>query len=403
MTAGPTRLCAHFGECGGCKAQNVPYPEQVARKEAALAELFREFWDGPVPVEPSPVQWHYRNKVDPSFARKQYDEKPPDDFERETVLGYKRAGRWFWPLDVRECLIGPEGMGAFLDAVREWARGAGLAAFDGRTGRGILRALLLREGKRTGERMAVLITRDGDFDRDGFVRIAREVFGAHSVYRGIYRGLADVAEAEELDLLWGAPAIAERLDVPDGAGVRGLTFRISPMSFFQTNTLAAERLYGRIRAWAAGARPRTLYDLYGGAGGIAFACADLADQIWSVESVAAASADGRENAVANGIQNVTFITEKVKNYLLDTLRALDAPLSGHAAVVDPPRAGMHPKALKRLIALRPEHLLYVSCNPKILAREMPEFLKHYRLTGMEAVDLFPHTPHVEVLARLVPA
>jgi 23S rRNA (uracil1939-C5)-methyltransferase len=393
-----SRLCLHFGECGGCRTQDVPYEIQVREKQDALQELFAPHWAGDIPVTPSPLVWHYRNKVDPAFARKRYEEKPPDGFDRETVLGYKKRGQWYWPLDIQECRIGPEGLGAFMGAVRDWARSDRLKAFDDRTGEGILRGLLVREGKRTGERMAVLITRDGLIDGDGFARIAREVFGAHSVYRGYYRGLADVSECEELELLAGAEYIHERLDVPDGEGARPLTFRISPMSFFQTNTLAAEKLYGHIREWVRAVAPTRLYDLYGGAGGIAFACCDLVDFVYSVESVLPASEDGRVNAVTNGIANVTFITSKVKNYLLDCTREMEAFPEGAAAIVDPPRAGMHPKALKRLLALRPEHLLYVSCNPKLLVREMPEILKYYRLNAMRAVDLFPHTPHVEALA-----
>ena len=392
------RLCIHFGDCGGCRTQDVPYEQQVRDKQTALRELFATHWAGEIAVTPSPIVWHYRNKVDPAFARKRYEEKPPEGFDRETVLGYKKRGQWYWPLDITECRIGPEGLGALMGAVREWARSNQHKAYDDRTGEGVLRGLLVREAKRTGERMAVLITRDGPIDAPGFVRAARDVFGAHSVYRGYYRGLADVSECEELELLDGAEHINERLDVPDGTGMRPLTFRISPMSFFQTNTLAAEKLYGHIRDWVKRVDPARLYDLYGGAGGIAFSCSDLVDFVYSVENVAPASEDGRVNAAANGIGNVTFITDKVKNFLLDRTREMDTFPERTAAVVDPPRAGLHPKALKRLLALRPEHLLYVSCNPKLLAREMPEILKYYRLEEMRAVDLFPHTPHVEALA-----
>ncbi len=395
--------CIHFGECGGCKTQDVPYPQQVREKEAMLGELFAPFHPGPVPVAPSPQVWHYRNKVDPAFARKRYDEKPPDDFDRETVIGFKKRGRWFWPLDIQACHIAPEGLGALLEAVRAWYRREGLQAFDDRKDAGILRALLVREGKQSGERMVVLITRDGTFDKAGFVALCRETFGADSVYRGIYRGLADVAEAEELELLWGKATIDERLYVHGDGGVRELVFRISPMSFFQTNTLAAQQLYSMIRAWAKQTGGGMLYDLYGGAGGIALSCADLFGHVWSVENVAEASADGRVNAQRNEIANVTFITEKVKNYLRYMILDNEGFPEHSAAVVDPPRAGLHPKALKRLIALRPAYLLYVSCNPKLLAQEMPQLLKQYQLTDLRAIDMFPHTPHVEVLASFIPA
>ena len=113
-------LCPHFGECGGCAFQDVPYEEQLVRKEAQLRTLFDAFWDGAIPVAPSPAIWHYRNKVDFSFGRKRYPEPPPKGFERETVVGFRRKGKWYWPLDIAECRIGPEGTSSLLDGVRAW-------------------------------------------------------------------------------------------------------------------------------------------------------------------------------------------------------------------------------------------------------------------------------------------
>lgn len=356
--------CPYFGECGGCQTQNLPYAEQLERKSALLRACFADFWDRPIPVAASPVCWHYRNKVDPAFAPKQYPEAPPKDFERETVLGYKRKGRWFWPIEVETCLIAPEGLSELMRAVRAWYRAAGLRAFDSRTGTGFLQCLLVRDAKRTGERMVMLITRPGPFDAEPFVRAVREAFAPTSIYRGIRVGTSDVALADEVELLYGAPEIIERLHIPDGEETRELQFRISPFSFFQTNTLATEHLYGLARAWVKARAPRILYDLYGGMGGIAFSCSDLVDHVWSVEEVASASEDGRHNASVNGVDNVDFLTEKVEAYLkrvvMEGRDEADA-----AVIVDPPRAGMHPKALKRLVEWGPPHVLYVSCNPKI--------------------------------------
>jgi len=387
--------CPHFGECGGCRMQDAPYPEQVARKASTLETLFREVWRAPIAVEPSPAIWHYRNKVDFNFGRKWYDEKPPEGFVRESVLGFKARGRWFAPLDIDECRIGPEGLPALLESVRGWMHAQGLHAFDSRTGEGFLKILLVREAKRTGQRMVVLITGDGDFDRASFVEAVQCAFPATSIYHGIFRGLADVAFADETELLDGTPAIEERLIIAGAA--RELRFRISPFSFFQTNTLAAEKLYAAIRRWVAATTPTMLYDLYGGAGGIAFACADLVHSVHSVDTVASASEDGKYNAHVNGITNVTFTTDKTKNYLKTVIAQGGMP-PGSSAIVDPPRSGMTPKALMRLIALHPAHILYVSCNPPVFARELPAFLEAYRLTGLQAIDMFPHTDHVELLA-----
>jgi 23S rRNA (uracil-5-)-methyltransferase RumA len=387
-------LCKHFGECGGCRSQDVAYDEQLARKSETLAALFADFWRDPIPVEPSPLHWHYRNKVDFAFGRKRYPEPPPPGFVRESVLGFKARGRWFWPLNIDECRIGPEGLTPLLARVRQWMRDQGLQAFDTRSREGFLKILLVRQGVRTHQRMVVLITAEGDLDKASFVDAVRESFPADSVYRGIHRGTADVAAADEIELLDGAPAIHERLEIPDGPK---LTFRISPFSFFQTNTLGTEVLYGLVRDWVRRAAPRTLYDLYGGAGGIAFSCADLVDDVISVEDFAPASEDGRFNATANNIGNVAFVTDKVERYLKpmienrqDTARA--------AAIVDPPRSGLHPKALRRLVEARFPNLLYVSCKPTVLKTEMPALLAGYELINLRAVDLFPHTDHVELLA-----
>lgn len=391
--------CPHFGECGGCATQDVGYAAQVAAKSAALEALLSGLWDAPIPVEPSPAIWHYRNKVDPAFARMRYEEKPPPGFVKETVLGFKRRGRWYWPMELETCLIGPEGLADLFAAVRAWQRGSGLRALDERTGDGVLRHLLVRDAKRTGQRMVVLITAPGAPELDGFVAAVRESFHADAVWHGISTGSREVAQAEELRLLRGNPAIEEELRIPDGAGTRNLRFRISPFSFFQTNPLATEGLYGGIRAWVREAPPEVLYDLYGGMGSIAFACADLVGRVESVESVASASADGRENAPRNGIANVVFHTEVVENHLA-RLRDSGGLADDSAVIVDPARAGLHPKALKRLIELAPRRLLYVSCNPKLFARELPALLETHRVEWMRGHDLFPHTPHVELVAAL---
>lgn len=413
----PTSPCLHFGDCGGCQAQDVPYEQQLAAKQAMLQELFAAHCRAEIPITPSPQLWHYRNKVDPAFAPMQYPEPPPPGFQRETVLGFKRKGRWFHPLDIEDCLIGPKGLGELLAALRVWARETGNRAWDQRTGEGMLRNVLVRTAARTGERMVVLITRSGPMNLEGFVETVQRVFPCQSIQRGITDRVAEVAIADELEVLDGAPTITARMEIPlglrggfppspypsppeargEGGTVKTLDFRLSPMSFFQTNTLAAEQLYGMVRAWVGEAPCDTLLDLYGGAGGIAFSCSDLAPRVHSVEEVAAATEDGRHNATINGIGNVEFETADVRAWLKRYL-ATGAPAENVTVVVDPPRAGLHPKVLKRLLALAPARLVYVSCNPKILARECDALAEGFTLSRLAAVDLFPHTRHVEALA-----
>jgi 23S rRNA (uracil1939-C5)-methyltransferase len=376
----------------------MDYTQQLQQKSETLGELFAAFWDKPVEVTPSPILWHYRNKVDPVFAPKQYDTPPPKGFIRDTVLGFKKRGRWYWPLDIETCLIGPQGLDDLLADVRSWYTQQGLRAWDERTGDGVLRTLLVRDGKRSGQRMVVLITRPNpDFDPSSFVDAVQKRFKADSIHHGIFTRSAEGAFADEMTLLHDQETITDSLHIGDPAHPRILEFRISPFSFFQTNPLATERLYTHIRNWVGECGSTTLYDLYGGAGGIAFSCADLVQQVHSVESFPAASADGEYNAQVNNIKNVNFTNEKVKNYLKSRITLNDFDTDA-AVVLDPPREGLHPKALRRIAELQPRNLLYVSCNPKILAREMPQLLETHTLTRLHAVDLFPHTRHVEVLA-----
>ncbi len=391
--------CLHFGECGGCSFQDLPYFDQLATKSDTLCALFEAHWSKQIPIEPSPDCWHYRNKLDLTFGRKHYPEPPPKDFPRETVLGFKRSGKWYWTLDIEECHIGPKGAESLLNAVRLWARERKLTAFSSKARDGFLRILLVREGKRTGERMVVLITNEGELDAESFVQAVQTSFPCQSIQHAVFTGRAEIAAADRIAVLDGKPTIDEVLEVPDGTETRKLRFRLSPFSFFQTNTYATEKLYGFIRSWVKESRPQFLYDLYGGSGGIALSCSDRVDRVVSVESVEDASVDGIHNAEVNSADNVVFITQEVEKYLRDTLHAQKAFQSNSLVIVDPPRAGLHPKALKRLIALNPPEIIYVSCKPTVLAEEMTTFLAHYDLVNMQAVDLFPHTEHVELLAR----
>lgn len=393
-------LCPHFSECGGCTSQDVPYEEQRARKQEILEGLFKPSWQHAIPVAPSPSIWNYRNRIDLTFGRKHYPEPPPKDFVRETVLGFKREGKWFWTIDLSECRIAPEGVDRLIGAVRGWVRERNLTAFSSKSKDGFLRVLLVREGKRTGERMVVLVTNEGELERESFVETVQNAWPCTSIMHAVFRGKAEITAADEIHLLHGKMHIAEELHVPDGAGSRTVRLRISPFGFSQTNSAATETLYGTIRQWVKESRPRFVYDLYGGSGGIAFSVADKVDRVISVESEEAASVDGTFNCETNKADNVVFLTQNVEDYLRDAISMQHGLLPQSMVVLDPPRAGLHPKAIKRLLTLKPQEIVYVSCKPAAFAKELPHFLTAYDVVDMRAIDLFPHTEHVELLARL---
>lgn len=393
--------CKHFGSCGGCKSQDVAYDAQLAEKSRVLRELFAAHRAGEVPVYGSPVQWHYRNKIDPTFSGKHYETPPPKDFKRETVLGFKAQGRWFSTMDTEECKIFSEDIGPLLENVRTWVRAEDLQPFDSRRKTGFLKNLLVREGKRTGQKMVVLVTRFGDIDSTGFVNAVLDVYPATSIHLAPTESLSSVAYAEQSQVLHGTATIDEELWIADPVlGERKLKFRVSPFSFLQTNTLATESLYVGILERVLKLAPTALYDLYGGCGGIAFTCAPHVAKITSVENVQSATEDGEYNARVNGIDNVAFITAGVETYLTEL--AASGPLpEGSLFVMDPPRAGLHPKALKQTMELLPENILYISCKPTVLAQEFAVLQEKYTIAELCAYDLFPHTEHVEVLAHLV--
>lgn len=395
MEQTPLPFCRHFGACGGCATQDKPYAEQLAAKEAFLSSLFPSA--PTVKVTPSPKTQYYRNKMEFSFSHQvaRRLDGPPPSLEFENRFGLKMKGRWDKAIDLQECFLMSPGVGPLLAEVRGWAAEEGLAYYDLRKHTGSLRHLMLREGKNTGRKMAVLFTTECDFEKDDFLEAVESVWPDATVLHAVNKQLSDVAITDELSILSGEGCIEERLCVKTPSVCKDIRFRISHKSFFQTNSYATALLYSRVAELVEGLAPEVLYDLYGGSGGFSFACGHAAKKCISVESVAEAVADGKVNAMLNGVEGVEFICSTVENYLQA------APeMSSSLVLLDPPRAGLHPKALAAILKAAPPHILYVSCNPKSLARELQAFSQSYRMDLLEGFDLFPHTEHVEALALL---
>lgn len=388
-TPSPDRVeppCPYFGRCGGCRLQHVAYPAQLAFKAKQVRDCLERLGGlGAFELRPilaAPEPYAYRNKMEFTVAEE----------AGAPVLGLHQADRYDVVLDIERCLLQSETLNRLLGQLRGELRARALSVYDQASGRGLLRFVSLREGRRTGEAMVNVVATTPDVETLGPVaeRLRARVPETASVVLNVNAKKASVAVGTEEHLLVGRDHIRESLG--------GLTFQVSANSFFQTNTVQAERLFGVVEAACALAGGETVLDLYSGTGAISLLLARRCRWVYGIEVAAAAVADAVRNARANGIENCTFLAGEVRHVLPGLVRD---GVRAEVVVADPPRAGFHPKALLALAALRPERLVYVSCNPATLARDLGDLVRQgYRLEWVQPVDMFPQTPHIEAVARL---
>ena len=377
--------CRHFGTCGGCRFQDLDYAAQLAQKERqvldALVRIGR-FQEPPLePILPAASQYGYRNKLEYSFTT------GVDGVE----LGFHRAGRWDDVVGIDECLLTTDVGNAIRLAVREWAREEQLEPYDQATGSGYLRHLVVREGRNTDQALVVLVTAPGERFEAGYLV---DVLRRFPEVRSIHWAINDTpAEQTNLPtrLLWGVDAIEEE--------ILGLRFRVRPSAFLQTNTEMAARLYELAREYAALDGSENVFDLYCGTGTIGLALARDASSVWGLEISEEAVACAIENAELNGIENARFFAGNVGQTIEELREQAGSP---DVVVVDPPRAGLAGKALRRTGALGAARIVYVSCNPTTLASDLQVLRDEfgYVLERCRPVDMFPHTPHVESVSLL---
>jgi 23S rRNA (uracil1939-C5)-methyltransferase len=302
------------------------------------------------------------------------------------------AERYDVVLDIERCLLQSETMNGLLADFRAQTREQRLSVYDPRTEQGLLRFVMMREGRRTGEAMVNIVGVAPDVETLGPVaaRLREREPATTSVVLNVNAKKASVAVGSEEHLLAGRDHIREQLD--------GVTFQVSANSFFQTNTVQAEQLFTVVAEACALDGTETVLDLYAGTGAISLLLARRARRVYGIEVAAAAVADAVRNARANGIDNCTFLAGEVRHVLPDLMRT---GVTASVVVADPPRAGFHPKALAALGALAPARIVYVSCNPSTLARDVADLGRHgYQLEWVQPVDMFPQTPHIEAVARL---
>lgn len=361
----------------GAPWQVLPYERQLEEKQRQVADALSRmggFEDAPVePIVPAVEQWRYRNKVEYSFG--------PD-----LELGFHRAGRWDLIDDVAEDVLASERVDDLRRAAAAWVRDEGLSAYDRGDHTGLLRNLVVREGRRTGELQARLVTSPGDFRALEFAA----ALPADSVLWTRAAGVAETTRDGETEVLKGREKLDEELS--------GLRFSISPDAFFQTNTEMAERLYASAVELAGLTGRERVVDLFCGIGTIGLVLALEAREVWGVEVVESAVADAIENAQRNGVDNASFFAGDVRTAMRPLLEESGKP---DVVVIDPPRAGLSQKVVRRVLEAEAKRIVYVSCNPTTLApnaRQMAD--AGYRLSTVRPVDMFPQTPHIECVALL---
>ena len=376
--------CIHFGLCGGCRWQELAYEDQLKVKEKMVAEALATSTLEIPPCEPilgSPKAFFYRNKMEFSFGR---------DRDGVVQLGMHVRGRFNWIFDIVECHLQSSISNRIVESVRRVAQQLHISAYDLKQHEGILRFLVVRDGKRTGEVMVNLVVASyPDPKVDQLVaQVLSEITEIDVFLVTLHTGKAQVAVGEREYMIKGKGHISEQC--------AGLKFDISPQSFFQTNPLQAERLYEVVIEMVG--TVNSALDMYCGTGSISLLIAGQAQSVLGVESAVEAVEDARLNAERNGVSNCEFIAGTAEDVLGDLViqgRRFDL------IVVDPPRMGLHKKALAGLIALDIPRMIYVSCNPHTLASDLSGLGDAgYRVDRVRPVDMFPQTPHCEVVVEL---
>ena len=388
LEPGPARVeapCSHYPACGGCRFQDLAYEAQLAAKEAWVADSLRRIGglaDPPLePAVPAESPFHYRNKLEYSFT------STPSG----PALGFHRAGRWDEVLEIERCWLTTDLGNAVREAVVRWARSQGLEAFSQADQTGYLRHLVVREGRNTSQILVVLVTAPGELRGRAELVAALQAFTeVRSIHWAVNATPAEVTNLPTT-LLAGDEAIEETL--------LGRRFLVRPNAFLQTNTAMAERLYELAIDFAGLTGEETVYDLYCGIGTIGLCMADRALTVWGVEVSEESVACALENAELNGIANAAFFAGEVADAMEQLRSRAGDP---DVVVVDPPRAGLSGKALRRLARIEAPRIVYVSCNPTTLAGNVKELTGEwgYRLERARPLDMFPHTPHVETVALL---
>lgn len=377
--------CPHYGVCGGCAYQTIPYEEQLKIKSEQVRQLLTPVLGEDFPfegIEGSPRQSEYRNKMEFSFG----------DFVKDgpMTLGMHKRGSFYDIVTVDGCRIVDEDYRQILRATLDYFTEKGIPFYRKMQRTGALRHLVVRKAVKTGEILVMLVTTSAYRADEEFVSMLQKL-PLNGTYAGILQAIndlpADTVQSQETIVLYGRDHFYEEL--------LGMRFKITPFSFFQTNSLGAEVLYSLAREYVGSVDGQLVYDLYSGTGTIAQILAPVAKKVIGVEIVEEAVEAAKINAAENGLTNCEFIAGDVLK-VLDTITERPDTI-----ILDPPRDGIHPKAIRQMVGYGVERMVYISCKPTSLARDLPAFLMAgYCVERVKCVDMFPFTSGVETVCLL---
>ncbi len=392
-------LCSHFGICGGCKWQMLPYAEQLKWKQKQVEDNLTRIGKVELPeISPilgAPETIFYRNKLEFTFSSKRWlteeELSSSEDFKQMNGLGFHIPGMFDKVLDIDTCWLQSDISNRIRNSVREFCLENGYSFFDLRKQEGLMRTLMIRTAS-TGELMVIVVFFYEDKEKiEKLLRFLMDEFPVITSLLYVINPKAnDTITDREVFVGYGNDCIYEEME--------GLRFKIGPKSFYQTNSRQAYNLYKVARDFAALTGHEMVYDLYTGTGTIANFVAKNAAKVIGIEYVAEAIEDAEANSRLNGIENTLFFAGDMKDVLTESFLAKHG--RPDVVITDPPRAGMHDDVIKTILSASPKRVVYVSCNPATQARDVNLLDTDYRVVGVQPVDMFPHTHHVENVVLL---
>lgn len=389
--------CKHFDDCGGCSFQTLDYEHQISEKYNQIIDLFSHI--GRLkkikvnPILKAENIYNYRNKMEFAISNNPWFEKYNPVVKKDFCIGLHPKGRFDKTIDILNCDIQSNIANKIVNLIRKICLKHEILAYDIKKHSGFMRQVVIRSSDYNNETMIIFVT--SNFSKNILKPIIEELSKINeikSIVNNINPRKADISKGSKQYLLYGRNYIYEKLGK--------YKFKISPDSFFQTNTKQSKKLYDIVKSEANLKGDEVVYDLYCGTGTIGIYLSEKAKKVYGFEIISSAIEDAKINASENNIRNTSFLKGDVKNLLKQiSTNEIEKP---DISIVDPPRAGLHPEALKNIINLKQRKIIYISCNPSTQARDLRVLVENnYRIEKIQPIDMFPHTPHIESVVTLV--